>query len=234
MIQLIFNGKKSYTDFIIELESFSIQPASKKKIKTSAPFMNGSYDFSTVGSSGQIIYGERIIKASFNLKEKNRSLLYMKYSKVLEWLLGTGQSKLIFTDMPDYYFMAEVENAPNFEEVIKRGGKLEVEFIAQPFKFGVNFEGSDIWDTFNFEEDVMQDVEFDVVTTETVNIYNPGRLVMPIISCSAAMSITFNSKTYNLVVGDNRFYDLKLLNGENSIVINGTGHISFIFRKVSL
>ena len=46
--------------------------------------------------------------------------------------------------------------------------------------------------------------------------------------------IILGGKTFILVVGDNKIYDLKLQNGANSIVINGTGHIKFIYRKVVL
>lgn len=233
-IQVMFNGKKSYDDFQLGFESVNIQPPSKKKIKESVPFMNGSYDFSTVGSNGEIVYGERVIKVRFNLFEKNRGALYVKYSQVLEWLLGAGQAELIFTDMPDTYFLAEVEEAPDFEEVVKRLGKLEVTFIAEPFRYGVNYEGSDIWDTFNFETDYVQNTEFDITDSATVTIYNPGRPVIPTINVNAAMFVTLNNYTVALQQGDNVDRNFMLLPGANTIDIIGTGHIKFIFRKVLL
>lgn len=230
MIQIIYNNM-SNDDIDVVVENTSIQPPSKKKIKYSIPFMNGTYDFSTIATGGEASYNERTIIIKFNFIERSRDVLYVKYSKVMEWLLDTGRNNLIFSHMPDYYFIAEVENAPSFEEVIRRAGKLEVEFIAQPFKIGVNFEGSDIWDAFNFEEDVAQDTEFDVLDIKTVNIINVGRSVTPIINVNAPMAITINNKNYNLNAGDNKIYGLKLQSGENVINISGTGHIKFIFRK---
>lgn len=231
MTNITFNNKNNYTDYGVTIESVDIQSPSKKKIKDSVIGMNGSYDFSTVATSGEITYNERSVKVRFNLSTDSKSKLYIKYSEILAWLVDIGQSQLIFSFMPDYYFLAEVETAPTFQEVLQRAGMMEVTFIAEPFKTGVNLEGSDIWDTFNFLEDVAQDVEFDVVTTKTINIINVGRIVCPTINVTTAMSLVFNSKTYTLAIGDNKFYDLKLLSGDNGMVVNGTGHINIIFRK---
>lgn len=228
-----FNDKNSYDDYGLIMESKVIQPPSKKKIKVSIPFMNSSYDFSTVGSNGEITYEQRSITVVLLLPTSSKEQLHILYSNILEWLQDVGQSQLIFGDIIDYYFLGEIEAASTFEE-ITIFGKLTITFVAEPFKTGINLEGSDIWDTFNFETDVLQDVEFDVIGSKQVNIINVGRLVCPTINVNAAMSLIFNSKTYNLVVGDNKIYSLKLLNGDNNIAINGTGHINFIFRKVIL
>ncbi|MCM8900622.1 phage tail family protein [Caldicoprobacter algeriensis] len=234
MTQIIFADKKSYDDFGLVIESFNIQPPSKKKIKQSVPFMNGSYDFSMVGSNGEIVYTERTIKVNFWFSEINRGLLYNKYSQALEWLLGAGQSELIFTDMPDTYFLAEVEEAPDFGEVVARLGRFQITFIAEPFRYGVDYEGQKLWDPFNFETDYMQDTEFDVIGSETVTIYNPGRPVIPTINVNAAMFATLNNYTVALQQGDNIDRNFMLLPGANVIDIIGTGHIKFLFRKVLL
>ena len=230
---ITFNGKHSYDDYDLFIMSKSIQSAAKKKIKIDVPFMNGSYDFSTLGSNGEVVYSQREISIKFGMFTRNRKLLYMKYSKILEWLQDTGQQKLIFDEIKDYYFMAEVESVPTFQEIIMFG-ELEVKFIADPFKVGVDFALNNIWDTFNFEEDYLQNSDYDIVGTKTITLYNPGRLVMPVINVTSAMTLTYNSKTYNLIIGDNKLYGLKIVNGANTIIINGTGHIKILFKKVSL
>lgn len=230
---LTFNDKHNYKDFNLILERKTILPPGKKKIKIDVPFMNGSYDFSNVGTGGEPMYTERTIEVTLGLPTRSKENLHVMYSMVLEWLQDTGRGKLIFDDICDYYFIAEVEGVPSFEEML-RFGKLNITFIAQPFKYGVNLEGSDIWDTFNFEVDVVQATEFDVEGNKTVNIINVGRSVTPIINVNAPMAITINSKNYNLNIGNNKIYGLKLQMGDNSILINGTGHIKFIVRKEML
>jgi len=228
-----FNGKRNYDDFGLHMESKSIQPPSKKKIKVDVPFMHGSYDFSTVGSNGEIIYTERAIKVVLGFPTRSKADLHALYSRALEWLQDVGKCQLIFDDMSYFYFLAEVEGISTFEEMLTFG-KLEVTFTCEPFKTGLANVGSTLWDSFNFLEDVLQDSSYDIVGTKTVIIYNPGRLVTPTINCSVPMSIVFAGKTYALIAGDNTPYGMKLLNGNNSIVINGTGHIAVLFRKVIL
>lgn len=225
-----FNDKHNYKDYVLIMESKQILPPEKQKIKINVPFMSGTYDFSFIGSGGEPIFGERQIKVVLGLATSSKEKLHVLYSQILEWLQNTGRQKLIFDDICDYYFEAEVENPPSFEEMAKFG-KVVVTFIAQPFKIGIDYEGEKLWDTFNFETDVLQDTGFDVAGNKTVNIINVGKNVCPIINASSNMSIVLNNKTYNLNAGDNKFYDLKLLSGENNIIINGTGHIKFVFRK---
>lgn len=223
--------KHSYNDFGLRIMDRELNPPNKTKIKEPIPFMNGTYDFSNL--NGEQVYEERIIKYTLDLKCKNKLEFISKKMLITQWLME-GDKRPLYDDLiPGYYFLAECENGPVFAEN-PNGSEITVTFVANPFKIGIDLEGSDIWDTFNFLIDAYQPTGYDIIGTKTLNIINVGRIVSPTINVTSIMSITFNSKTYNLLVGDNKFYDFKLLNGDNNIVVNGTGKISFIFRKVSL
>ena len=224
-----FNGKHN-TEMNAVMHSKSIQPPPKKKIKESVPFMHGSYDFSTVGSNGEIVYSEREITIILGLPSNTKEKLQTLYSSVLEWLEDTPRQELRFDVIKDYYYLAEVEEVSSFAELMSFG-TLTVKFTAYPFKLSIDYVGDDIWDTFNFEEDIVQSNEFDVVGTKNITLYNPGRLITPIINCSSAMTLIKGSKSYNLLVGNNRPYSFKLDSLYNNITINGTGRIHFMFRK---
>jgi len=228
---LKFNTKHSINDFHLIMEYKYVHPPQKKKIKAEVPYMNYFYDFSTVGTNGEPVFTSRQIDVKLSLLASGRTKesLQVLYTMVMQWLLYSGKSQLIFDDMPDVYFMAEVEQISNWEE-LQWTGSITFSFIAEPFKRSIDYIG-DVWDTFNFELDIVQDVEFDVVTTKMVSIYNVGIPVMPVLNVNTNMSIVYNSKSYSLLTGDNSFYSLKLANGYNTIVINGTGHIKFLYRK---
>jgi len=228
-----FNGKHSFTDFNLILNSKEIGTASKKKIKVSVPFMNSTYDFSTLGSNGEATYTQRGIDVKFTIVSYSKAKLHTEITKIKAWLQDISQQQLIFDDIKDYYFLAEAEDGIEILES-NNIAEITVKFIAEPFKTSVDYVGADIWDTFNFEEDIIQTNTFDVVTTDTVNLYNYGRLIAPTINCNASMNVIVGGITYNLVTGDNKIYGLKLLNGYNTIVINGTGNIKFLYRKVNL
>lgn len=227
-----FNGKHNH-DMDVVMHSKTIQSPSKNKIKETVPFMNGSYDFSTVTTNGEIAYGERQISIELGLNMYSKEGLQTLYSKTMQWIVDIGRSKLIFDDDPDYYYIAEVESSTTLDQVMEFG-KMSITFIAYPFKTSVDNAGEETWDLFNFELDYMQDVEFDIDISKTVSIYNCGRSVCPLINCSSTMTLTKGSYTTNLLAGDNKDWLFKLQNGVNSISINGTGHIKFTFRKEML
>lgn len=228
-----FNGKHSFTDFNLILNSKKIGTASKKKIKVSVPFMNSTYDFSTLGSNGEATYTQRGIDIKFTIISYSKAKLHTEITKIKAWLQDVSQQQLIFDDISDYYFMAEVEDGIEISEY-NNIAEVTVKFIAEPFKTSVNYVGEDIWDTFNFLEDITQTNTFNVVNTDTVTLYNNGRQTVPIINCSVNMDVIIGGATYNLIIGDNKIYGFKLQTGYNTIIINGTGNIKFKFKKVSL
>lgn len=227
-----FNGKHN-TDVGVVMHSKSIQPPSKKKVKDSVPFQNGSYDFSTIGSNGEITYEEREITIIIGLPAETKEQLQILYSSILEWLVDVGISELKFDVMKDYFYMAEVEDSSSFEEVMEFG-RLTVKFVAYPFKMSVDYVGADIWDNFNFEEDYLQGNEFDINGSKTITLYNPRRAVNPVINCTAPMTLIKDGKTYSLTIGDNKIYGFRLNKIANDMTITGTGKIKFLFRKESL
>lgn len=230
MNEIIFNGKGNYSDFEVILNYFKPQPPDVKTIKEDVPFMNGYYDFSTVGSGGEIVYTERKIPCRLQYKSNSKAAMMVKYSQLLEWLLS-GSHDLIYTGEPDVKYAAKVEQAPSFEIFQSRGGILQFEFNAEPFKHGISLVGEEPWDTFNFEIDYLQSNSFDVSGTSIFSIYNPGRSIVPIVNCDSSMTVINNGYTANFLSGDNRDWRFKLIPGLNSITVTGTGNIKFIFRK---
>ena len=228
-----FAGKHCGRDFGVALENKVISFPSKKKVIESVPFMNGTYDFSTIGSNGEIVYEERSIKITLGLPAENKENLHIMYSRIINWLVDSGKDKLIFDGMIDYYYIGEVRNASSLEETMYFGN-IEIEFICEPFKYGIELVGSDIWDIFNFEEDWAAATKFNINGTSEVSIMNPCRWVRPNIWCDANMIMRLDGVDYNLVAGNNSFYGLHLQNGENKITFTGNGNVHVQFVKESL
>lgn len=229
---ITFNSKHSFIDFNLILNSKRIGMPAKKKIKEAIPGMNSSYDFSTVASGGEIIYNQRSIEVKFTLISNSKIRLHSEINKISEWIEDIGQNHLIFDDIPDYYFLAEIEEGIDIIES-NTIAEITVNFIAEPFKIGIDYSVNNIWDTFNFEEDYLQNDEFEVDGTPII-IYNPGRLVVPTFTVDASIALTINSYTLNLTVGTTTDYKFKLQNGENIIETSGLGNLQISFRKVNL
>lgn len=230
-----FDSRHSYNDFGLVLDSKQIADPQKSKIKISVPYMNGTYDFSTIGSGGEQVFGERDVQVILGMPTGSKEELQIVYSQILEWLKDTGRQQLIFDDMYTYYFEAEVETVSKFEEMY-RMGKITIMFTAQPFRHSIDYMGDDIWDDFCFLTDYTQYSNVFDITEDgpgnTVIMYNNGRPVVPEIDVDVdGMRLNFKSKTYYLIKGSNKFYDLKLENGENIFhFYNAIGKVKIIFR----
>lgn len=233
-----FNNKHSLNDLGVILEYKHILPPAKKKLKLEAPYMNGVYDFSTVGSGGEQVFQQRTIDVKLDLiaKDKTKEQLQKLYSKVCEWLLNCPKSQLIFDDDTGFYYLAEVESVSSFEETWY-WGFMSLTFTCDPFKYGSTLYGDNLlWDNIDFDlPDYIQQSSFTVSGTQTINLYVPwGHSYTPVVLCNANMQCTLNNYTANFTPTSNIDYGFRLLQGNNNITINGTGNIEFQFRKEAI
>ena len=235
MNEIVFNGKSNYKDFGAYLNFFNPQPPEPKVIKQSVPFMNGSYDFSTVATNGEIVFKDRKIDCSIEFVGKSKGELMNLYTELLEWLL-VEKCDLIYTGEPDMKYLARVEEVPSFDLFYSLGGTLKFSFIAEPFKQSIDYISDNMpWDTFNFLNGYLAPTSFNVTENQNIVVYNPGRTISPKINVSSNMTIIRDGIVIDLFSGNNINKDFKLLQGANTINIAvGSGTISFIFRKVSL
>lgn len=221
-------NKHSYNDFGLKIVSRELNPPSKNKVKSTVPFLNGSYDFSSL--YGENTYGERKIKYVFDLGYNSKPAYISKQTAISEWL-NDGFREPLYDDLiPGYYFIAECEDSIDFsEEYID--SEVTVTFNAYPFKIATMQDGHDIWDEFNFELDMVQETKFTVNGTQTIKLYNNGSIgIIPTIICSDAMQITKGNTTYEFTQGTSKSI-FKLDKGLNELTITGNGTIEFKWYK---
>lgn len=228
MLGIRKGNKHSYRDFDVTIKSKSIGSPKKNKIKETIPFMNGSYDFSSI--YGSQTYGERSIQYVFNIVGQTKTHLNIKKIDFLNWLHKGGKEPLYDDSIPGYYFLAECED-DDFKEN-GNTGELTVSFTAYPFKIRECYEGNNLWDDFNFELDVLQDTKFTVNGSSNVNIYNSSAIdIEPTIITSSNFEIIKDNKKYVVESGESKDYRFKLKKGNNNITLKGNGTIEFRFRK---
>ncbi|MFC4389148.1 phage tail protein [Gracilibacillus marinus] len=233
MLGIKYLGKHSFYDYGVTMgKGKEIGIPNKKKIKVAVPFSNIEYDFSEV--YGSQAYEPRTLSYSFNIYRpaSGKQPMNSKKTQIINWLMNSnGKQKLYDDAYPGYYFLAEVEGSNSFSEDYDTG-VLNVEFTAYPFMISELKEGHDIWDEFNFDLDVAQTVDFEVVEEIEVTLYNVGTPdVIPNIVSSSSMTIEKDGVTYNLNAGETKDYNFILKPGENHLIIYGNGSISFEFYK---
>lgn len=222
-----FNNKHTNEFGLILLER-EISPPSKNKIKSSVPFMNGSYDFSELYREQS--FGERTLKYKFDVSHYNHELLMYKLSELQNWLLGTGQEKLYDDDYNNLYFKAECTDISVVDD--NYIGEVDITFTAYPFMISNYYEGDDIWDKFNFEIDVVQEVKFEINNIKDINLINNGIIkVYPTITSDSDMEIIKDNITYKISKGISKSWNFILNKGENKLTVKGNGNIEFKFKK---
>lgn len=228
MLGIIKNNQHSYKDFSLTIKSKKINTAKKKKITLTVPFMNGSYDFSEL--YGEQSYDDRDLEYTFNLEASDKVGLNIAKRKVVEWLSDGGRQVLKDDAFPGYYFMAECVAIDTSEK--GNHAEIKASFDADPFMYGIHYEGHDIWDDFCFEDDYAQPTSFKVNGIETIELYNLSSIsVTPTIICTNRMEILLGGVTYVFEAGVIRDYRFKLQKGNNELKIKGNGDIRFEFRK---
>ena len=230
MYGITYNNKHSFNDLgLTVLNTRVIETPSKIKITETIPFMNGSYDFSNL--YGGNCYAERKLEYEFLIKANNSMELEFKRMNVENWLLSSNSKTKLFDDnIPNYYYLAECESI-DFED-LNNVGKLKAYFVAYPFKIGEYFEGNNLWDSFNFESDVLQDSKFDISGSKNISIYNASATnIIPSVICSSSMEVIKGNTTYKFNSGTSKDYRFELSIGENNMTVKGNGTIEFKFRK---
>ena len=230
MYGITFNGRHSFNDMGYKiLSNREIKSPSKIKVKKSVPYMNGSYDFSNL--YGGNCFTDRVLEYTFLLKATSNKNLEAVRMDCENWLMGTNeQTKLIDDNMNLYYYLAECESV-KFEDM-GLVGKLTATFNAYPFRLYGWVEGNDLWDRFNFELDVSQEVKFNIEGSKDIVLYNQGAThVKPTIIASSDMEIVKDDITYSIEKGKTNDWQFVLGVGENYLTVKGTGTIEFEFRK---
>lgn len=172
--EIIYNGKSSYKDLGLRISSREIGYPAKKKITIEVPHMNGSYDFSSL--YGKEIFSDRELTFKFDIIPAlgKRYNMHQKKDELINWIYSTNsRSALIDSECPDYYYIAEVVDKPEFED---HGfyGTATIKFVANPYRVSVYNDSHDIWDLFNFEKDMTQKLSYNGYVDGTLELTNTG------------------------------------------------------------
>lgn len=228
-----FNGQHSSDLGFDVLVGKEVAFPEKIKVIRAIPHSNVVYDFSEI--YGTQNYTERTFTITFNVINRNlktKDALYIQWTKVLDWLMKpSGKTPLYDDVMKEYYYLAEVQKRPDFNE-LKNRGELTVEFQCYPFRIHELQEGNDVWDVFNLELDIAQLVKHEVNGSKMIVLYNLGMSnLAPVIVASSQMTIQLKGNSYKANTGESVVAGFYLVPGMNEITVIGSGTIEFKFHK---
>ena len=152
-----FNGFDT-TENDMYLISRSAPTPSEKEIIEDIPFVQGVYDFSNI--LGERIFDNRTISYTFQIYERDYEQRKHEQTVLQNKLMNTHITQLEDTHDSSYYYLGKCVSV-GVEEDHEYGRLIvNIDFDCYPFKISKLPEGHDIWDEFNFELDVAQEMQY--------------------------------------------------------------------------
>lgn len=225
---ILFNQINSL-DMGLIINTIDLGMPDPKIITQEVPYMNGTYDFSTVNNGGIQVFNDRTVIIKFSYKNINAKSQWNKYLKVTSWLLGSSKGPLDISTVQGR-INGKCISCSKLDRGIY-GGTFTATFKCDPLIY-LGFFGNYIWDTFNFNEDIAEVATFDISAGNNITIYCDAVSVSPTITVDSNCKIQIKGIIYSLYEGANNIFGLYFNYGFNIIeIVSGNGQLNIDFRK---
>ena len=212
----------------VVVESY-VSPPMPKYNKIEIPGTSDIIDL-TESLSGDIEYEERDINITVANIE-GLDTYFTRSSKLMNYIHGQKR-KIIFDKDSGFYWVGRLETESNDSNLY--GSTIEIKATVDPYKYERhNSLDPWPWDDLNFFDGIIREYA-SLPVPSSLTITGRRKKVMPIFHCSKAMQVKYLGNTYNLVQGQNSFWDIRLGYGEHTLQFLGTGTVSVEYRGGSL
>ena len=129
----LYNGASS-EDYGLKIKRAPVMPLPTRDV----------FQTHVTGRSGDLIqdlgsYQNITISVEFFIKTPSGTTLQEQARSIKRWLTqARGYQKLMFSDDPDYYYLAAITSAMDIEEVINHFGQAILMFTCKPHKYRVD------------------------------------------------------------------------------------------------
>lgn len=208
-----FGIKDSYDDFGLILNPKERPKPSPKYEYVSIPARNGDIDLTE--AFGDVFYENLSYPLEFTVIDAINTW-DSKLRTITNYLHGK-KMKVTFSDDPDYYYLGRVTiNELSSDRNI---GLLSLECNFEPYKY----------------KNEVTIKEYSVSAGNTYTFTNGRMKVVPTLTLSAAMTISFNGKSISLNAGTYKALDVEFVEGENDITITtGSGTLKAEYQEADL
>lgn len=210
----VYFGEQSTDDWGLKLYDFQLSQPEAQTAYVDVPFRDGPLDFSTTLTNGIVRYKNRTLTMGFDFLGDWPQWM-ATVSQVNNALLG--QKLRIRTQMdPDYYYLGRCSVSSTKESFAI--GSITVTATCDPYKYKLSPTVK----------------EFDVSGSLSVTLPNERMPAVPTVTTDAEITVQFGGSTIVFPAGSRRAPALLLLEGDNRLVLTGTGHIKFEYQEGAL
>jgi len=210
-----FGSIHSERDLDLILTPFSGAPAIPKTNFVNVPGADGVLDYTE--ALGKVFYNARELNFVFAISPLSTMTYDEKLTQVSN-LINGRKFEIILDRDPDYYWEGRCEVVDYLKD--KALKQITIKATVQPYKL------KRVLTTYKY---ILINGSVEVV------LKNSKKPVTPIVTCSKdGMTIKFKGNIYSVPEGTYRMLDLQLDEGDNNIIIEGTGTIEIEYREGAL
>ena len=207
-----FGNFRSWDDFSLILSQKTIGTPSPKTETIDIPGGDGVLDLTEF--FGETKYNNRNLSFEFSTIVPQSEFMNL-FSRVQDALHGQ-KMQIVLDDAPEWYYTRRISVSEWKAE--KAVGKLTIDCDCEPYKTKLS----------------------QTVVTKTVNgpttviLTNSKRSVIPTIDITGEVQLTFGTNFYTLAAGRYDLPGVQLVNGENTILLDGAGTATFTYLERGL
>ena len=207
-----FGDFHSWNDFSLILSEKTIGSPSPKTETIDIPGGDGVLDLTEF--FGEVRYNNRPLEFVFSTKVPQSEFLAL-FSRVQNALHGQ-KMRIVLDDDPEWYYVGRITVSE--WKANKAIGKLTIDCDCEPYKTKIN-------------ETV---VVAEVTEETTVILPNSKKRVVPTIDITGTVNLTYGVNFYALSEGRYDLPAVLLENGNNSILLSGSGTATFTYLERGL
>lgn len=208
-----FGNYHSWNDFSLILAQKTIGTPSPKTETVDIPGGDGVLDLTDF--FGEVKYNNRNLSFEFSTIVPQSEFMDL-FTRVQNALHGQ-KMQIILDDDAEWQYIGRITVSEWKAE--KNIGKLTIDCDCEPFK-------ARLGDTV-----IYQEVNG---TEETVILPNGIKPVVPIIDITGNINLTFGTNFWALAEGRYELPAVRLINGDNTVLVSGTGTATFTYRERGL
>ncbi len=212
MLGVMLGDKHSFHDYALFMKSYpAITPPTMKTKYVDVPGADGALDLSRT-LTGYMQYNRRTITMEFTITAPREEWPDV-HSRIMDDLHGQEVS-IVLDDDPEYFYTGTLSVQGYDPQKVTSGVTILAD--VEPYKTKV--------------EPTRR--TFAVSGSLTASITVMRKPVIPVITASADMEMTYGAATVDLPAGESIFPDLILRKGvENTFTFKGNGSVTFEYRE---
>lgn len=228
---ILFDDEKhTYRDFGLRIKGINTDMPDVKTIKIEVPGADGYVDMTDYFGAK---YENRKLTISCDLEDRSYERWTSFTSQIGNYLHGKKRKFILDWDS-GYYYVGRCKCV--FDKDNRVYSEIELVFDCEPYKYEFTASDEDwLWDPLDFETGVIREYgNLNVNGSLLLTAMGSPMPVIPKITVSSAMTVTFNGTVYNLKTGTNYFPDIEIRDGDNTMLFTGNGTVSVSYRGGSL